>query len=194
MQMLKAPLYGSFRTRTFVEIYPNVETFIDEYDSNGVGQPLDEQHITTLYYLLYARYGNSHIASSDENTFKYRIWANIFMYGPAWQKRLEIQQDVMQLSLEEFQKGDTAIYNHSYNPSTAPSTDTMDELTTINEQNTTKYKKGVLNAYTQLWELISTDVTKYFLDRFSHLFLQIVAPELPLWYETDIQGDDDDND
>lgn len=192
-QMLRAPLYGSFRTRTFVEIFPTVSQFVTEYGVNGIGQPLDQDHISALYYLLYARYGNSHIASIDENTFKYRIWSNIFMYGPAWQKRLELQQDIMGLSLEEFQKGDTAIYNHAYNPSSAPSTDTMDELLTVNEQNTTKYKKGTLNAYTQLWELISTDVTKYFLDRFANLFLTIVAPELPLWYETDIQGDDDDD-
>lgn len=193
MTMFNAPLYGSYRTRTFIEIFPDEATFTREYNTNGVGQPLDADHIKTLYYLLYGRYGNSHIASSDENTFKYRIWSNIFMYGPAWQKRLEIQADIMAKDIAELSAGDFAIHNHSYNPGTTPSTTDTEELPTINEQNTTRYKKGLMSTYTQLWELISTDVTKYFLDTFKKLFLQIVNPELPLWYVTQLndQGDED---
>ena len=39
-------------------------------------------------------------------------------------------------------------------------------------------------------DLLKTDVTKTFLDKFKVLFLKIVAPEEPLYYETElIEGD-----
>lgn len=69
------------------------------------------------------------------------------MYGPAWERRLEIQDTLRTMSEDELIKGSKQIVNHSYNPSTAPSTSTLEELTTINEQNTNNYKKGKLDAY-----------------------------------------------
>ena len=51
------------------------------------------------------------------------------------------------MSEDDLVKGSKQIVNHSYNPSTAPSTSTLEELTTINEQNTNNYKKGKLDAY-----------------------------------------------
>ena len=41
-----------------------------------------DANATTLYYLLYARYGNSHIVNTDENQFTYKLFSTIFMYGP----------------------------------------------------------------------------------------------------------------
>lgn len=196
-------LYGNYRTRTFQEIFPTVDVFLNGtpeqavpyyqgYSNNGISPIISTDSATTLYYLLYGRYGNSHIASSDENTFRYRIWSNIFMYGPTWEKRLEVQDKVRNLTEDELLYGSKAIHNHAFNPSTAPSTSTLDELTTINEQNTTQYKKNKLDAYTYLMGLLETDVTRYFLDTFQRLFLSVVEPELPLWYVTDIQQEEDD--
>lgn len=182
-------LYGNFRTRTFSAIFPDADTFLEDYKSSGLNSGLDDATITTLYYLLYARYGNSHIASSDENTFKYRVWSTIFMYGPTWQKRLEVQEKIRGLTEAEIASGSLAVYNHAFNPSSAPSTTTKEELEYINEQNTTRYKKGTVDAYRDLWDMLDTDVTKYFIDRFKDLFLKIVEPEYPLWYRTEIQED-----
>lgn len=193
------PLYGNFRTRTFSQIFPSVEVFLNGTDTyegylnNGIDQYLlSTETATTLYYLLYARYGNSHIASADENTFRYKIWSNIFMYGPTWEKRLEIQAKARALTEDELLYGSKAIQNFSHNPSTAPTTNTLEELPTINEQHTTQYKKNKLDAYTYLMGLLETDVTKYFLDTFQRFFLKIVEPELPLWYVTPetIEGDE----
>lgn len=188
------PLYGNFRSRTFADIFPDSKTFINEYNNNGIAAQLDTQNITTLYYLLYGQYGNSHIASSDENTFKYRVWSIIFMYGPAWQERLKLQQRMRGLSDEDIRSGSFAIHNHAYNPSVGPSTATLTELPAINEQNTTRYKKGIVDAYAQLWQLLDTDVTKYFLDRFRALFIKVVEPEYPLWYKTKLNQEDIIND
>lgn len=175
-------LYGNFRTRTFTDIFGDFETFEEAYNTNGIPVSLTSDSIKTLYYLLYARYGNSHISSSDENQFKYKLFSTIFMYGPAWQKRLDIQKKLIGLTDDEILVGSSAIYNQALNPSQAPTTQTLEELDYINQQNTTKYKKSKLEAYAALSELIKTDVTDAFIGKFKKLFLVIVEPELPLWY------------
>lgn len=192
-------LYGNYRQRKFTQIWENVEAFLDDYSVAGIPALLSTQTATTLYYLLYARYGNSTIASSDENQFKYKVFMLIFMYGPTWEKRLELQAQIRELDIEEIKKGSIAIYNKAYNPETAPTTQTLEEIEMINEQNVNKYKRSTAEAYALLLNLLDTDVTAYFLDRFRSLFLVIVEPELPLWYETPLNPDtniegDDEND
>ena len=180
-------LYGNFRTRTFTDIYSDFESFKTDYIDCDIPTTLDDTALKTLYYLLYARYGNSNIASSDETQFKYKVFSTIFMYGPAWQKRLDIQKKLIDLGDDEILVGATAIYNSAYNPETAPSTQATEELNYINQQNVTKYKKSKLEAYAVLEELIKTDVTEQFIGKFKKLFITIVEPDLPLWYTT--QGD-----
>lgn len=194
MNALNNSLYGNYRQRKFTEIWGNVEAFMNDYTNAGIPQLISETSATTLYYLLYARYGNSTIASSDENQFKYKVFTYIFMYGPTWEKRLEIQKAIRELDIEEIKKGSTAIYNKALNPETAPTTQTLEEIEMINEQNVNKYKRSTAEAYALLIGLLQTDVTAYFLDRFRDLFLKIVEPELPLWYVTDLveQGEDED--
>ena len=182
-------LYGNYRQRTFSNIWENVDEFKEDYSDNGIGVSISDDNATTLYYLLYARYGNSTIASSDENQFKYKLFSIIFQYGPTWEKRLDIQKKLREMSEDDLRESAKAIYNHSYNPSTAPSTDTLDELTTINDQNVTKHKRSRTDAYALLLSLLETDVTGEFLDKFKKLFITIVEPELPLWYVTGIEGE-----
>ena len=179
--------YGGFRTRTFAEIFPDLETFKEYYDTVPIQHLLtSEDTLTNIYYLLYAKYGNSHIAMSDENQFIFAVMSTIFMYGPSWEKRLEVQYKLRTMTDEQLLLGGRAIYNHSFNPSTAPSTDTLEELTTINEQNTTNYKKSRLESYANLITLLETDVTEEFIGKFKKLFLTIVAADYPLLYESTI--------
>lgn len=194
MNPLNNSLYGNYRQRKFTQIWENVEAFLNDYTESGIPQLISETSATTLYYLLYARYGNSTIASSDENQFKYKVFTYIFMYGPTWEKRLEIQKAIRELDIEEIKKGSTAIYNKALNPETPPNTQTLEEIEMINEQNVNKYKRSTAEAYALLIGLLQTDVTAYFLDRFRDLFLKIVEPELPLWYVTDLveQGEEED--
>lgn len=184
-------LYGNYRQVKFTDIYPNERAFGDDYQSTHIPQKLEIDNVITIYYLLYARYGNSTIASSDTNQFKYKLWTIVFSFGPAWKKRLDLQDKLISLTDEEIQKGNTTIYNHAFNPSTAPSTETLEELEYINDQTTQKSKRGKMDAYAYLWDLIDTDVTTEFLNRFQPLFLKIVEPELPLWYTTKLNEEDE---
>ena len=187
--MWNKSLYGNYRQVKFTDVWQTAESFVSDYKNNGIETTISDKTATTLYYLLYSRYGNSVLASSDTNRFKYDLWATIFSYGPTWEKRLEIQGKLRNLTDDELFNGATQIYNHAYNPGTAPSTNTLDELTAINEQNTSKSKKGKMDAYAMLIALLETDVTESFLDKFKKLFLKVVQPELPLWYATNIVDD-----
>lgn len=151
----------------------------------------DEDLINTLYYALYAKYGNSAIASSDPNQFKYKVFLTIFQYAPTWKTKLQVQEKLFAMDVDgdAVQNGTTAFYNHAENPDTAPATDSYQTLGGINSQNTTQYKRGKLEGYTMLLDLLETDVTEEMLNRFKKLFLQVLMPQKPLWYGP-VEGDD----
>ena len=188
--MWNKSLYGNYRQVKFTDVYPDVATFLSDYNSIGIKTTISQDSATTLYYLIYSRFGNSVIASSDTNRFKYDLFGTIFSYGPTWEKKLDIQEKLRNLTDDELFAGSTQIHNHAYNPGTAPSTGTLDELPAINEQNTSKYKKDKMSGYAMLVSLLDTDVTESFISKFKKLFITVVQPELPLWYATDIIDDD----
>lgn len=183
-------LYGAYRQISFSNVYESVEDFLADYNNVGIPAKILEINARTLYYLLYANYGNSTIASSDINRFKYKLFGLIFQFGPTWERRLSIQEELRTLTADELMMGSRQIYNTAQNPSTAPGTDTDEELPYINAQNVSKNRKGKLEAYALLDSLLKNDVTGAFLEKFRKLFLTVVEPEAPLLYYTD-GGDDD---
>ena len=188
-----------YSTMLFSDVWNNANDFLTDYTSAGVftspviengvvvkaGTKLDDKNVTLLFYLLYSKYGNNPIANNDINQFKYKVYSIMFQYGPSWEKRLDIQEKLRALKDEDIQKGSKAIYNTAMNPSTQPSTQSLEELTYINSQNTTNYKKSKMDAFAQLWELIDADVTGDFIAKFRVCFKQFVRPENPLLYITD---------
>ena len=182
-------LLPQYDTKLFTDIYEKADDFVADYNEINLGG-LTTANVTKLYYLLYGKFGNSPIANLDENQFKYKLFSTVFMYGPAWESRLDIQGRVRNLlsnplNEDDLLQGAKAIHNHALNPETNPSTATLEELTYINEQNTTNYKKSKMDAYGQLWSLISTDVTAEFLAKFNDCFKKFVMPANPLIYVTD---------
>lgn len=198
MQFNGSSLYGNYRSRTFSDIFESAENFIENWNQTpfpaalldlspktSQGEPIEKPlDISLIFYLLYSRYGNSTIASSDENRFKFQLFEKIFQYAPSWKKRLEMQAEIRALTTEELREGNRVTVNMANNPSTVPSTVDTEELPYVNAQNVNKTKKSTAEAYAILTELLKTDVTDEFLSKFKKLFLTIVQPELPLWYET----------
>lgn len=188
--MFDGSLYGNYRTRKFTEIFESEAEFLTTYQEAAIPPKISAESAKILYYLLYARYGNNPIASSDETQFTYQLLSIIFTHGPTWERQLQMQDDLRAMSLEELQVGSKTIYNKAFNPGTKPTTDTLDEITTINEQTAQKHKRSKLDAYAMLDALLKADVTTRFVDRFKILFLQIVQPERPLWYVTKDEEDE----
>ena len=171
------------RTHTFCEIFPDENTWNTEYAASALTMNLTNTNKKALYYLLYARYGNSHIASFDEEQFKYKLWSIIWQYGPNWEKELALQTAFRSMTDADLVQGAKTIFNHAHNPGTAPTTSTLTELTYIDDQNTANYKKSKLDAYYLLEGLLKEDVTNVFLHKFQKLFIQFVSPEPLLLFE-----------
>ena len=180
-----------YDTKLFTEIWDNVDDFKSDYAGIGIPTTISTSSASTLYYLLYARYGNNPIANYDETQWKYKIFSIVFQYGPTWEKRLAIQTSLRGLTDADLLAGSKAIYNSALNPGTTPSTSALDELTYINSQNTTNYKKSKMDAYGQLWDLLDTDVTGEFLAKFKGCFKQFVAPERHFIYVSEADEDEE---
>ena len=306
-----------YDTKLMTEVWSDASGFLTDYQNVGIPTTISNQNATTLYYLLYARYGNTPIANYDENQWKYKMFSIIFQYGPTWEKRLDIQTTLRGLQIADLidngsyralssQSGtetssktgsdnntrtlnttekntgtsalantgtDTTastgtqsvartgtvgttgetedIKNHAFNPSTAPAQNAYSPLTYINEQNATKNNvdstvtnnltdtttndlqnqtthnttstttndlsrtdtgtikddrtitdstsaenssqnetttvmtAGKLKAYEKLLELLETDVTGDFINKFKVCFKQFVMPERHMIYVTE---------
>lgn len=182
--------YGGYRTRTFANIFNDAGKFVTEFEASPFAakiQPTDGSSpavdLELVFYLLYARYGNSHISFTDENQFRYNVFTTIFMYGPAWAVRLDTQKKIRELGDEIF-LGSEATYNSALNPENAPGTDSREGLGYLNSQNKTLYTKSKLEGYANLLALVESDVTEEFINKFRKFFLVVPEPDYPLLYET----------
>ena len=221
------PMYD---TNLFCEIWDSSDKFLADYNNTGteftnqVPPTITQQNALMTYLLLFSRYGNNPIANYDVTQFKNKIFTIIWQYGPAWEKRLSMQEDIRNLTLQEITQGtktdwssegtqsqnnsgtDTTINNHAYNPSTAPTTQTTNELDYIDQQQVAKgtatstiqgtdskttgqvVTKSKMDAYAQLWDLVATDVTNDYIGKFKNCFKQFIAPERNMIYVTEDEG------
>lgn len=173
-------LIPQYSTKIFTEIWEDDTSFKTDLAASPFAGAITVDNQTKLFYLLYAKYGNSPIANRDITQFKYKVFSIIYQYGPTWEKKIAIQDSIRSLSETDLLSGSKAIYNNALNPGTAPGTDTTEELNYINSQNTTNYKRSKMEAYNMQWELLDDSLTARFINRFSVCFKQFVAPERPL--------------
>ena len=316
-KMSNVEMFPQYDTKLMTDVWSQASDFLTDYQNAGIPTTISNQNATTLYYLLYAKYGNTPIANYDENQWKYKMFSVIFQYGPTWEKRLDIQTTLRGLQIADLidngsyralssQSGsetssktgsdnntrtlnttekntgtsalantgtDTTastgtqsvartgtvgttgetedIKNHAFNPSTAPAQNAYSPLNYINEQHATKndvnstvtnnltdtttndlenqtthnttstttndlsrsdtgtikddrtitdstsaentsqnetttvMTAGKLKAYEKLLELLQTDVTGAFINKFKVCFKQFVMPERTWIYATE---------
>ena len=184
--------YGNYRTETFKEVWQSAAEFIKDYKESDINSSAEllgqdtftDAELTMIYYLLYSRYANSSHASSDIHQFKYGMFSTIFMYAPTWFKRLQIQKKMREMTEDELREGAIQWSDLAENPGTVvPAGDLIDGL---KSQNVGRSKKSKLQAYAALAELLKTDVSNDFLSKFQRLFIRVVMPDYPLWYENEI--------
>lgn len=178
---------GVYNNRIFSDIFPDVNQFLQEYLDSGLAvetSRISDEYTKVLYWLLMARYRNEVPECNDENRFKAAVFATMFKYGPTWETKLKLQNKVRgMLDSEELFDGSTAIYNSSLAPGTKL-TDVFDPIKTVNQQNANKWKKNKLEGYATLMEVMKTDVSEAFLDKFSKLFREFMLPDSNLIYTT----------
>lgn len=167
----------------FEDIWESSTAFVNAYHNQSLPQELRDETITTLYYLLYGRYGSDCISGTNVRQWEYRFWGMVFQYGPAWEKRLEVQKRVRELSEDDLRDGDLNINNLAYNPGTAPATTSDEILTGIAQQNAGIKKRSILGGYSMLESLLATDVSEEFLEHFKDLFKPLLYSGVPYLYE-----------
>ena len=66
-----------YKTKTFTGVWGEVNDFVYDYNNIGVPKTITAENVSTLFYLLYARYGNSPISNMDVNQFKFKVFTII---------------------------------------------------------------------------------------------------------------------
>lgn len=167
---------------TFSDVFPTSEDFIGYFNESPfkattIATLFDNATLELIYVLLYNAYGNNEIINNSVNQFKSKLIGIMWANGPRWIQELKIQEKIASLGLadgSEIYKGSTAIYNHAMHDETAPGTGTTDELSYINDQNVTKYKKSVLEGLNNLSLSLSDNYTNEFISKFKKLFKMFV--------------------
>jgi hypothetical protein len=181
--------FGSFDTSTFSEVYPDVEAWKADFAVFGpsldfYGDFKEADTISKCYYMLASEYAFSHhIGGRDQ--FKLMLWTKVMEYLPILEKELALQKEVLAMDSEALREGSKAIYNTALNPGNAPTTDSLETLEYINQQNTTNYKKSKPEAYLRFKEAINKNLIKEFIGKFKNLFIRVCYPDNPLWYVND---------
>ncbi len=188
------PLFASRRSNLkFSEVWSSYDAFKADYDAliggfPQVATPLTDNSIKTTFYLLFARWGNNPILNTDVGQWKMKIVSTMFAYGPTWQRKQDIQDTVRKLTETDLLTGAKQVYNHALNPSSIPTTGSLEELDYINDQNTANYKKSKMEAYSILWNLLHAEATKEYIDKFKSCFAVFVDKTCIPFY---IVNDDD---
>lgn len=186
-------LYGNYRTRKFTDLWKNYGLFKQEWeDSPFYSQNyISNDNLEIIYYLLYSRFGNSHLANSDENQWKCKLFATIWTYAPTYIRKLEIQSILRSLTEADIIEGTKRVDDHAYNPSTIPEGPNVvdGEIQSVNEQVKSKLKKSKAEGYAALIPFLKDDIVEYFLNKFKTLFLAVAEPQEPLWYVSDEEDD-----
>lgn len=192
--------FQSFDNITFSELWGTADDFVQAYKdttlpqtyttaAGTVGNYVTDEDLKLIWLLLIGRFADSTIKPYNTyGAFKVRFMSRVWQHAPAWKKELDIQNELRALSLSNDSaifEGSKALYNSALNPSTQPSVGTNEELTFINQQNVTKYKKSKLEGLAMLDELMKRDVTEAFLRRFDDFFRTIIYTGRTLLYETD---------
>ena len=186
-----------YTTKTFADVWKDYTAFSTDYASliglvsGGLATPLTADNQQAIYYLLYAKYGNTPIICEDEMQWKMKMMSVIITYGPTWQRKKAIQISLRALEEADLLQGAKQIYNHAFNPSTTPSTDELEELTHINDQNTSNNKKSKMEAYSILWANLHVDATDEFLQKFNKCFCRFVGDQFPTIFITEEEEEEE---
>lgn len=177
--------------KTFSDIWPSFDEMNTDLTTFSFFMPSDstDDYLKLAYYLVLSKYGDTPINGfRDETRWKLRFFSTLNSYFTEWHQKHIIQDRIVAMNTEELQQGSKLIFNSALNPNTAPSTGSLEELDYINSQNTENRKRSEADALTLKWQLLSSDLNDWFLDKFKNLFSKFIAKDVPLY----VYGGDED--
>lgn len=171
------PMYD---TKLFSEIWSDATAFKTDYLAYETGidniNKIADKYTILTWQLLASKFANTPIRSASESQFKLAVFAIMASEAPTWVRRLELQKSIRDLTEADLLAGETSIANRAENPDDAPTTQTMDELTYINVQTTSKQKRSKIQAYALLDSLLQSDLCETYVHKFNSLFKKVLVP------------------
>lgn len=176
--------------KTFTDIWSSFDDMNTDLTTFSFFNPgISDDSLKLAYYLILAKYGDTPINGyRDETRWKLRFFSILKSYGVEWYQKTLIQEEVAKMTTDELQEGGKSIFNTALNPNTTPSTGSLEELNYINSQNTENRKRSKADALTLKWQMLSSDLNEWFVDKFKGLFSKFIAPDVPLY----VYGGEDD--
>ena len=178
-----------YSTESFADRFPDYATFAEKFNASGFANRLltsdeyREYTLETIFTLLATRYWSSHFKSDNSMMAEMRVFRTIWEHGAKWQRDMLLYDKLRAISDDELAIGTQAVHNHAEHPDSAPVNSTTEALPFIDSQNVTTYRKSPRDRYMEMLELENSGVTKDFLDKFSPLFVDIMYPSDPVYYE-----------
>lgn len=192
------------QTKTYAEILPTAESLRVTRVAwialcpaiVGTKAYITDGQLNTVWALLAAKYGESHINFNSESAFKAKLIATIGETAPKFFKDLAIQQKLATLDIEDsadmalISNANSLIANHADHPATAPNNDSLAALSYIDSQNVSTSKRGTLESLSILSSLLRSDLYTEFTRKFKNLFISIALPECECCSEEDSRTQD----
>lgn len=177
-------------TSRFREVFTTADTFISLFRESPLNEAkLSDETLKKIYYELYAEYGDSYFRATNDYRNQLKTFSILQNEGLVYQKKLEIQNNLINMSLSELMEEGISISNYAENPGDDATTmiddySGEDFIKYVNNQNVVKNKKSKLDAYkSQLYAI--RNVTTEFIKKFSVLFETILwSSYLPV-FETE---------
>lgn len=179
---MRCPKYN---TPTFCDIWSKASDFLADCKDADIPLKIKDSSCETLFSLLYAKWGNNPIANRDINQFKYKVFSTIFIYGPEWERKMEIQDTLRNLDENDILKSSEGIVNVASNPDTPPSTGETEELPYVNGQTVNKIKKSKIEGNRSLSASLDSSITMEFLKKFEPCFSKFLDRNVSWIYCSD---------
>lgn len=146
------PYIAAYDTVLMTDVWESSAEFLKDYKHVGIPTTISDPNATTLFYLLYAKYGNNPIANYDITQFKYKVFSVIFQHGPTWEKKLAVQETLRGLQLSDLLDDGSfhELFNH---------TGAENSSKTGTDGNTRTYQEADTNTGTQTLARTGTDTT-----------------------------------
>lgn len=178
-----------FLTRTFFDLYPDQDSFIEDLEVFGVSEvkEMDQDRKDQLYLLIASKYGDSNIRYTNEKLFSMNLFKEINTKWPrilAWQRDQKYLRDT---ELEQFRLGGKTVQNQGSHNTADVSTDTTDGINQLDSQVIVNSQRGELGVLQERLLAYRAGEEDKFVKSLRHLFVVIIAPMSDLLYGRDPQ-------
>lgn len=178
--------------RTLLDLYSSLEDFKTDLEGSysALKPDVTDNTIATTYYLIIGRYGDSPILGYlDEGRWKLRLFTVYLSETPDWEVKTDIQKSIRALTTAEIAKGSVSIFNTALNPNTEPTDTSNEELSYINQQNTSRRTLNELDALLSKYNSLDSTINDRYLDKFAKLFSKFTTRDTPLHLYIDNEVD-----